>query len=158
MSRLTILTIITIIILMASPMSASAAPKHFYRDWRWWIGFGVVAVTDILDAHSTCVAFDKGIAYREGRDPLIRGSRSCGDVVKVATLGFAIHTTLHAIIWHCSESSFHPIKCYGMNDNESRYRNIWQPIQLATIPVINMASHLPAAIHNYQLPVVHNDK
>jgi len=124
-------------------------PRHFYADWRWWLGEGVIGLSNALDAHSTCNGFGYGAI--ESGDPLIRGTRSSGDVAKVATLSFGIQTTLHALIWHCSESSFHPLHCYGMNQDVSKHKTIWQAFELSTMPAIAAGAHIPAAIHNYEL-------
>lgn len=136
-----------VVLLLALAVPAQAAPKHFWRDWKWWAGEAVIATSLALDAHSSCRGISMG--YYEG-NRLLYGSRSCAAVSGAAAGGFAFYTTLHALAWHC-ESNI-GWKCYGLNQDDGKYRKAWQTFAYTGIPATAVAFNLRAAIHNYKLP------
>jgi hypothetical protein len=134
-------------LLLAIP--AKATPKHFYRDWRWWTGAAVIVGTELVDVHSSCRVFAEG--YHEMNWPL-RGTRSCGKVASSA-MGFAaIGITLHALAWHCVQNDGWFGKCYGMNQDNGKYKRFWDDAAYLAAPAAFGIPHTWAAIDNYRLP------
>jgi hypothetical protein len=134
--------------LFAIAPGAFAAPRHWYRDWRWWTGTGVIALSVALDAHSTCRGFERG--YVEG-SRLLSGTRSCGATAGVAAGSFLFYTGMHALAWHCESDTSAPFRCHGLNQDDSKYRKYLQTLTYVAIPATAASFHLPAAAHNYSL-------
>lgn len=111
------------------PMCASAKP--FYKSKRWWAGVAVIGAAVALDAHSSCQAFSRGGLET---NPLIYGTRSCGEVSGLMVGAFGFYTTMHALEWHVTQRD--PNKAIGFTG-------------LVALPAVALGVHLPAAIHNY---------
>lgn len=118
------------ILIIARP--AESAPKHWYRDLKWWAGEAVIVTVTSLDAQSTCQGFSRGGVESAA---ILSGNHSCGTEVGVMAGGIAFYTTLHALEWH-----------FGHKDESKIVRDLYP----WAIPAVVTAVHLPAAIHNYE--------
>jgi hypothetical protein len=137
---------LTFALALAAP--GQAAPKHWYTDGRWWAGTAVIVGSNILDVQSSCRAY--GMGYHE-QGSLLRGTRSCGKVAAVGMSFTGLYIGLHALAWHCQQSSFHPFTCYGANQYDGNHPKLWGAMVYGTIPAIQAGVHLNAAIGNYRL-------
>ena len=134
---------------------ASAKPKHWYLDKKWWAGTAVIGLSTALDAHSTCALTGRG-----SETNFILGPHpSCGKVALFELSGFAFNTALHALIWHCAQDDFFEPRppgqkgsCYGLNQYEGSHSKVISLVVYTSIPAINVASHVSAAIQNYAVP------
>lgn len=138
--------IILVLLTLATP--AQAAPKHWYKDWKWYAGAALIVASTTVDVHSSCRAFSGG--YYE-QNFILRGSRSCGQVAGVAFGTAAFAVGMHALAWHCNSNV--GWKCYGLNQNEGKHKTAWNVITYTAIPAAFGVAHVPVAIHNYRLPM-----
>lgn len=122
---------LAILLLVAIP--AHASPRHWYADKRWWVGEGIIALSVALDAHSSCLAVNRGV----DTSIAFPSRRSCGADTGIGLGAFAAYTALHAAEWH-----------FG-HDDPSRAIRALTPWML---PAVVAPIHLSAAIHNYMLP------
>lgn len=118
------------VLLFASP--CLAAPHHWYKSGKFWIGEAVIVGSLVADGRSSCVGFSRGLV--EG-NPLARGSRSCGEAVSVLALGGAVYTGLH--VWAAR-----------LNYNEPS--RAWRILGAVEVPVTVCAFHCTAAARNYE--------
>jgi hypothetical protein len=119
----------------APPPAPASAHKSALRDWKWWIGEGVILASTALDAHSTCRNMRYG--YLEQTWPL-RGSSSCRATVGFIIGGVSVYTAIHLLFHkHVVGRDSLPLDVAGY----------------AEIPAIVAGIHLSAAAHNYSLPV-----
>lgn len=120
-------------LLLLSPLSTFAAPRHWYTDKKWWLGEAVIAGAVFVDYHST--AINRGVGGETnpflGPHPTTRG------LVIVGASAFTYWTTLHAVEWHI-----------GHDDPNKA----WRIVGYTAIPVVAAAIHGTAAAHNYSLP------
>src|SRR5713226_4729749 len=64
-----IISLLIVLLLTATSVHAQrrwdGKEKHWYKDWLWWIGEGVITGAFVADAHSTALARDRCPACRE---------------------------------------------------------------------------------------------
>lgn len=123
----------TVVLALAFATSASAEPKHWYKDKKWWIGEAVIAAAVAADYHSTAIQRGTG---RE-TNMLLGPSPSNRRLVIVGSSAFGYWTALHVLDWHFWHDD--PVKG-------------WRTFGYTAIPVAAAAIHGSAAIHNYELP------
>lgn len=123
-----------LIIIAAGP--ASARPKHFYTDKKFWLSEAVIGTAIFLDYHSTA-------QHRLGTEssPLLGTHPSTGRIAGIGILDFGAETGFNI--------AFYKIARIGGQANETR---TWDTLGYLSQPTISLATHLPAAIHNYGLP------
>lgn len=121
--------------------------KHWYKDKYFWIGVAINAGANAMDTISTCSAFQRG--YVEG-EFILRGTRSCQKIAVADSIEFALFTSGQAFMWHCAyNTGFH---CTGMNHDPGPHEKLYGNFERWTIPVASLASHVPAAVHNWRQP------
>lgn len=113
---------------------STPAHKSALRDWRWWVGEGVIVGATVLDAQSTCRNFRRG--YAEGVGPLA-GQKDCVKTSLFAVGANATYTAMHLWVHRTAK------------DADVRGE---KPMSYMLIPGIVFAIHGSAAIHNYRLP------
>jgi hypothetical protein len=111
--------------------------KHWYTDWLWWVGEGVIVTLFVLDGHSTALVGEKCPACREV-NPFIGPHPSNRAIITVSSIFFAIETGLHIGSWEA---------CPDPN----REFKSWYIACDTTIPGTNAAFRIPAIVHNYHL-------
>src|SRR3982074_1222858 len=72
--------------------------KHWYKDWVWWVGEGVIVAAFVLDAHSTALARDRCPGCRE-TNPLLGSHPSNRAIIVGSGLLFGFETGLHIASW-----------------------------------------------------------
>lgn len=126
---------IAVLLLLALTIPVSAKPKHFYTDKKFWLSEIVIGTAVFLDYHSTATHL-----YGNETSPLLGFHPSSGKVAGIGLLDFGVETGLNI--------SFYKIARIGGQANETR---TWDMLGYITQPTISLATHLPAAIHNYGL-------
>src|SRR5215467_3764246 len=112
-------------------------PRHWYKDWVWWVGEGVIAGLQAADAHSTIAARSSCPTCSESN--LFLGKHpSNGAIIGVSGLGFGVATGLHVLGWKA---------CPDLN----RRSHAWRIACNATVPAIGAGIKIPGIIHNYNL-------
>lgn len=132
MRKITYVVIVSVLLAVAAP-GASAEPRHWYKDWKFVAGLGVIGASLALDGHSTCQGFDRGLVETS---PLARGSTSCCDTAAGLAGGFSFYAALHFLD-----------RRYVANGDSGK----WDWLGNAAVPAIAGAIHLRAAAHNYSL-------
>lgn len=122
-----------LMIIMSVP--ASARPKHFYTDKKFWLSEAVIGTAIFLDYHSTATHL-----YGNETSPLLGTYPSTGRIAGIGILDFVVETGFNA--------AFYKIARIGGQANETK---TWNTLGYLTQPTISLATHLPAAIHNYGL-------
>lgn len=112
---------------------ASARPRHWYTDWKWWVGESVIVTAVVLDGKSTCDGFKRGLV--EGNF-VLRGSTSCGKNLGLLVVEGAVQTGLHAESYRLLRDDPSPT---------------WRAVSLVTVPVIACSFHCTAAARNFSL-------
>ena len=120
--------------LLLAGTTCQAAPNHFWKDKKWWIGTAVNGVVVGLDMHSTTQAQSRGGVES---NPILGPHPSNGQIAGLGVGAFAFYTTVHAVEWHFS------------HDDDRKWVRI---VGLVAIPAGAVAIHLPSAIHNYEIP------
>lgn len=119
------------IFLLFCAVPAQAAPKHFYTDWKWWVGTAINGTMVALDMHSTTVMLSRGGTESN----MILGPHpSNGEVAGLGVGAFAYWTVIHAVDWH-----------FGHDDPNKA----WRVIGYIAMPIATTAIHGSAAIENY---------
>jgi hypothetical protein len=113
--------------------TADARPKHWYTDWKVYVGLGVITGAVIADGQSTCLAFSHG--YVEAGH-FGRGNTSCAKATIGVTAAGALYGTTYIL------------QARHFEESNSR---AWRAISLVALPAIVVAGHGSAAIHNYDL-------
>lgn len=126
-------TALALALLLVAPL-AGAAPKHWYSDKKWWAGEAVIGAAVFLDMHSTARAM--GNPANVETNFILGPHPSDGRIALVGLGAFSYWTTFHALDWH-----------FGHDDTKP-----WRILGYTAIPAAALAVHLPAAIHNYELP------
>ena len=122
------------VLLSSSPAHAEPRPKHWFKDWKWWVGEAFIAGIRAADAHSSVTAQANCPACYEtnfflGKHP------STGALAGMAGAGFGILTTLHILSWkYCP-------------DERSRW---WRAASYSLVPGVS-ATAIPGIVHNYSL-------
>jgi hypothetical protein len=111
--------------------------KHWYTDWLWWAGEGVIVTAFVLDAHSTALVRDRCPACREV-NPFLGSHPSNRGIIIVSGIFFSIESGLHIASWEA---------CPDPN----REFKSWYIACDTTIPAITAAFRVPSAVHNYHL-------
>lgn len=86
--------LLMMVMVAAVAPAAQAKPKHFYQDWRWWIGTAVIGTATVLDYSSTAHDGSRGLS--ESNNILLGPHPSSGRLVGVGLADFAFFTALHA--------------------------------------------------------------
>lgn len=133
-------SILVISLCLISTLSASARPvPKFYKDWKWWIGEGIIATSVILDADSTnhvmrnCpMCIEKSFFLTE------RPSPKRVWLTQLGVLG--VYTAIHGLAHYESSPSatWHPNK-------------FWHFAGYLATPVPVAIGHLSAASSNYSI-------
>lgn len=124
-----------ILILTCSISQANGRQRHWYRDWKWWVGEAIIAGFSFADAHSTA----RGLPQCPGcfeTNPLLGKHPGTARIVAFSTAGFGVESALHILSWkYCpyEESSKRSLICYAL------------------VPGEKTALTIPTIIHNYSL-------
>lgn len=105
------------------------------KDWRWWIGEGIILGAVAADAASSCRFPAHG--YREA-NPILGPHPSCRDTSLLLTGAAGFYTGLHLLN-------------HWIGRNEDYGPNQW--LRYGSVPLAVAAVHGTAAVHNYMLPV-----
>jgi hypothetical protein len=119
--------------LLLAATNAEAKPKHWYKDWKWWVGEAVIAGAFVADAHSTSLAQSRHVGI-EG-NPFLGPHPDNKAIVGLSLTGFAIETGLYAGCWHFSHDDTKP----------------WRILGYTGIPVGGVVILGRSAKHNYEL-------
>src|SRR6202011_3895065 len=97
-----ITSLLIVLLLTATSVDAqhrwNGKEKHWYKDWLWWVGEGVIVGAFIVDAHSTVLARDSCPGCRETN--LLLGSRPGTRALIIHSgLFFALESALHVGSW-----------------------------------------------------------
>jgi len=112
-------------------------PRHWYTDWKWWVGEAAIAGIRFADAHSTALARSRCAGCIE-TNPIIGKHPGNGDIIALSSVGFGIETALHiASSVHCPDVNW-----------DSRP---WRIACDALMPGIDAAISVPDIVHNYSL-------
>jgi hypothetical protein len=111
--------------------------KHWYTDWLWWVGEGLMVTAFVLDGHSTALARDRCPACQEA-NPFVGPHPSNRAIITVSSIFFGIETGLHIASWEA---------CPDPN----REFKSWYIACDTTIPAITAAFRIPAIVHNYHV-------
>jgi len=111
--------------------------KHWYSDWLWWVGEGVMAAAFVADAHSTTLGLSSCSGCREA-NPLIGPHPSDRTIVVDSSIFFAALTGLQIASWKTCP------------DPNREYKS-WHVACDMTVPTIAALFKVPAAVHNYNL-------
>ncbi len=112
-------------------------PRHWYKDWAWWVGEFAIAGIQAIDADSTSVARSQCPACTE-RNLLLGKHPSDTRIIVVSNLNFALISTFHVLSWKA---------CPDPN----RRSRAWRIGCNALVPSIDAGIVIPGAIHNYGL-------
>ena len=123
------------VLLFGSLSQAEPRPKHWFKDWKWWVGEALIAGIRAADAHSSVTAQANCPACNEtnfflGKHP------STGALAGFAAAGLGIETTFHILSWK------------NCPDENSRW---WRVASYALIPSVDAAVSIPGIVHNYGL-------
>jgi hypothetical protein len=113
---------------LALPCQAQA--RHWYTDARWWVGESVIAVSIVLDGHSTCRAVSRGAAEVGPWGWFIGNRPSCLRIKGIVGAEIGAMTLTHISAYYFSHGSV-----FGR----------------AIVPSAAFAMHVPAAFHNYKV-------
>ncbi len=113
-----------------------ARPRHWYTDRKFWVSEGVIGTAIFLDYHSTAAR-----PYGSETNPFLGTHPSNRRIAGIGLLDFGAETGFNL--------AFYKIARIGGQANETR---TWNTLGYITEPAISLATHLPAAIHNYRLP------
>jgi len=122
------------VLLFGSLAHAEPRPKHWFKDWKWWVGEAFIAGIQAADAHSSVAVQANCPACNEtnfflGKHP------STGALAGMAGAGFGIETTFHILSWkYCP-------------DERSRW---WRAASYWLVPGAS-ATSIPGIVHNYSL-------
>jgi hypothetical protein len=111
--------------------------KHWYTDWLWWVGEGVIVTAFVLDGHSTALVGERCPACPE-TNPFVGRHPSNRAIITVSSIFFGIETGLHVASWETCP------------DPNREYKS-WYVACDTTIPAITAAFRIPAVVHNYRL-------
>jgi hypothetical protein len=126
------------LLLLVAATGTEAKPKHWYKDWKWWIGEAVIAGAFVADAHSTALAQSHHIGIESS--PFLGPHPDNKSIVGLSLTGFAIETGIHAGCWHFSHEDTKP----------------WRVLGYTGIPLEGALILGRSAKHNYEL--VNNSK
>ena len=122
------------VLLAGSLAEAEPRPKHWYKDWKWWVGEAFIAGIRAADIHSSLTARSRCPVCNE-TNFFLGNHPSDAALVGVGSAGFGIQTTLHILSWkYCP-------------DENSRW---WRAASYALVPGADAAS-IPGIVHNYNL-------
>jgi hypothetical protein len=121
------------LLLLAGATGAEARPRHWYKDWKWWVGEAVIAGAFVADAHSTSLAQSQHIGIESS--PFLGSHPDNKSIVGLSLTGFAIETGIHAGCWHFSHEDTKP----------------WRVLGYTAIPLEGVLILGRAAKHNYEL-------
>jgi hypothetical protein len=110
---------------------------HWYTSKSWWVGDGIAGGAIALDAFSTTSKVLPGYPYVLEGNKALGHHPSRGKLIEVASAEFSALTIIHALAWHFS------------HQDPSR---TWRFIGAWSVPAEVAAAHIPAAIHNFNLP------
>jgi hypothetical protein len=119
--------------LLIAATNVEAKPKHWYKDWKWWIGEAVIAGAFVADAHSTSMAQSRHIGIESS--PFLGPHPDNKSIVRLSLTGFAIETGIHAGCWHFSHEDTKP----------------WRVLGYTGIPLEGVLILGRSAKHNYEL-------
>jgi len=108
--------------------------RHWYTDWKWWVGEAAIAGLRAADGHSTARARSRCTGCVE-TNPFLGKHPQNGGIIAISSVGFAIETGLHIASWKNCPS-------------ESR---AWQIACASLAPGIDAAISLRGIVHNYSL-------
>ena len=118
----------------------NAKDKHWYTDWLWWVGEGVIVAASVLDAHSTALVMERCPGCRES-NPLLGPHPTTRAIVVDSSLLFALQTGLHIASWET---------CPDPNWDDKG----WRTACYAFVPTV--ASYkFRAAANNYGIAAAH---
>jgi hypothetical protein len=115
--------------------------KHWYTDWLWWVGEGVIVTAFVLDAHSTALVRERCPGCPE-TNPFIGPHPSNRAIITASSIFFGIETGLHIGSWKA---------CPDPN----REFKSWYVACDTTVPAIVAAWRIPAAVHNYHIASIY---
>ncbi len=122
------------VLLAGSLAEAEPRPKHWYKDWKWWVGEAFIAGIRAADVHSSLTARSRCPVCNE-TNFFLGNHPSDAALVGVGSAGFGIQTTLHILSWkYCP-------------DENSRW---WRTASYSLMPGAAAAS-IPGIVHNYGL-------
>jgi len=114
--------------------SASAEPRHWYKDPKWWVGEAVIVGATMADANSTCRGLQRGGTEQ---NVILGPHPGCGHVYALEASALASYTALHALEWRL------------VIGDEPDPKLGWRMFGYASVPVVVLAIHGSAAIRNY---------
>ena len=111
--------------------SASARPRHWYTNWKWWAGEAAIVGSLVADGRSTCLGYSRGLVEA---NPLARGTRSCASAVSILLTAGTVYTGLH-------------VESYRTLENDPS--KAWRAVSLVSVPAVVCAFHCTIAARNY---------
>jgi hypothetical protein len=114
--------------------------KHWYKNYKWWIGTAVIGTAVALDAHSSCRAL--GQPGMGETNLLVIGTPTCWKVSLVEVSAFSFYTAMHVLEYNVSR-----------NDYTGYHGRFVETFGLMAIPAGIAVVHISAAVHNYEIPV-----
>jgi hypothetical protein len=118
----------------------NAKERHWYKDWVWWVGEGVIVAAFVLDAHSTALVRERCPSCRES-NPILGPYPTTRAIVVDSSLLFALQTGLHIGSWKA---------CPDPNWDDKP----WRTACYALIPGLTGIKFFAAA-HNYHIAAKH---
>ena len=112
-------------------------PKHWYKDWMWWVGETALASLQAADAYSTAVGLSRCSGCVE-RSFLLGPHPSNGRIVGGSILIFGFRSALHVASWKFC-------------DDPNRRSRSWRFTCDSAIPAIYAPFAAHAVVHNFGL-------
>jgi hypothetical protein len=121
-----------ILAILCLPVAASAQPKHWYQDKKWWVGEAIIGAA---------IAADYGVSAHQGfvgeSNVLLGPHPSTGRAVGVSLFAFGFESGVHILNWHLV-----------VHNEPNKY---WRAAGYLTMPAISAGAHGYAAIHDASL-------
>jgi hypothetical protein len=113
--------------------NVEAKPRHWYKDWKWWMGEAVIAGAFVADGYSTSLAQSRHAGVET--NPFLGPHPSNRGIVGLSLAGFSVETAMHAACWH-----------YSHDENKG-----WRIFGYTTTPTAAAAVIGRSAAHNFSL-------
>src|SRR4051812_34705236 len=112
-------------------------PKHWYKDWQWWVGIAVIGGLEVADSYSTIAGLERCPQCQE-TNPLIGPHPTKGKIIAYTSVGFGVKSVLHVLSWKA---------CPDVN----RRSQAWHISCNALVPGIGAGLVIPHVLHNFSL-------